>query len=143
MKDSRFRKLIFRILRSFCPEELAEELEGDLVLNHERNKKNLGEARANWILLGSTLLFFRPGILMRNRFRIELTPLFMLSNYFKVAVRLMARSKTFFAINIAGLALGVTGALLLFLWIRHEMSFEQFHADKDRLFMAWNRSPEN
>lgn len=143
MKDSRFRKVVFRILRAFCPNELAEELEGDLAFNHERNKKNLGQTRANWILLGSTLLFFRPGILMRNRFRIELTPLFMLSNYFKVAVRLLSRSKTFFAINIAGLALGVTGALLLFLWIRHELSFEQFHADKDRLFMAWNRSPEN
>ena len=67
----------------------------------------------------------------------------MFSNYFKVAMRVMFRNKTFSAINVAGLALGITGALLLFLWIKHEFSYEQFHADKDRLYMAWNRSIEN
>ena len=67
----------------------------------------------------------------------------MLLNYFKVAVRYMFRHKAFSAINILGLTLGITGALLLFIWIAHEFSFEQFHADKDRLYIGWNRSLEN
>lgn len=67
----------------------------------------------------------------------------MISNYFKVAWRVMFRNKAFSMINISGLALGITGSLLLFLWIAHELSFEQFHTDKDRLYMAWNRATEN
>lgn len=67
----------------------------------------------------------------------------MFSNYIKVALRFMMRNKTFSAINISGLALGITGSLLLFLWIAQELSFEQFHKDKDQLYMAWNRSYEN
>ncbi len=67
----------------------------------------------------------------------------MLINYFTVAWRVMLRNKAFTFINIFGLALGITGSLLLFLWISQELSYEQFHADKDRIFMAWNRSIGN
>jgi putative ABC transport system permease protein len=67
----------------------------------------------------------------------------MIANYFKVALRVMLRTRSFSAINIIGLALGMTGALLLFLWIAHEHSYEQFHENKDRLFNAWNKAKEN
>jgi ABC-type antimicrobial peptide transport system permease subunit len=73
----------------------------------------------------------------------KLTPIYMLSNYFKVALRVMFRNKAFTAINVSGLMLGITGALLLGLWIIQELSFEQFHTNKDRLYMAWNRASEN
>lgn len=63
----------------------------------------------------------------------------MLTNYFKVAFRFMFRSKTYSAINIAGLAFGITGATLLFLWVAKEFSYDQFHANKDRIYIAWNR----
>jgi len=67
----------------------------------------------------------------------------MLTNYFKVAYRVMFRNKIFSAINVSGLALGITGALLLFLWIEKEFSYDQFHANKDRIYKAWNRATEN
>src|SRR5688572_4293797 len=67
----------------------------------------------------------------------------MIANYFKVALRVMLRTRSFSSINIIGLALGMTGALLLFLWINHEHSYEQFHENKDRLFNAWNKAEEN
>jgi hypothetical protein len=37
-------------------------------------------------------------------------------------------------INIAGLSLGITGCLVIFLIVRHEMSFDTFHADKERIY---------
>ncbi len=67
----------------------------------------------------------------------------MFANYTKIAFRVMARSKVYAAINISGLALGSAAALLLFLWVHFEFSFEQFHPNKDRLFIAWNRAVEN
>ena len=63
----------------------------------------------------------------------------MLTNYFKVACRVMFRSKTYSAINVAGLAFGLTGATLLFLWIAKEFSYDQFHNTKDQIYIAWNR----
>ncbi|MDZ7648674.1 MAG: hypothetical protein U5K54_16650 [Cytophagales bacterium] len=56
----------------------------------------------------------------------------------------MFPNKAFSAINIYRFQpMGFTGALLLSIWIAQELSFEQYHADKDRLDMGWNRSLEN
>jgi ABC-type antimicrobial peptide transport system permease subunit len=67
----------------------------------------------------------------------------IISNYFKVASRVMIRSKAYTTINLFGLTLGITSALLLFLWISHEASYDQFHADKDRIQVVWNRQPKH
>ncbi len=132
-----------RLLSLFCPPELLEEIEGDLLQKFERDAQTLGEKKAKRRLLWNTLRFFRPGIILRNHLNIHTNSLSMLSNYFKVAWRVMLRTKSFSSINIFGLALGMTGALLLFLWIHHEFSYDQFHQNKDRLYMAWNRATEN
>lgn len=132
-----------RFLQWFCPPHLKEEIEGDLIQKFERDVKQFGEKHAKRRLLWNVIRFFRPGILLRNNSTINLTPFYMLTNYFKVAVRFMFRHKTFSAINILGLTMGFTGALLLFIWIAQELSFEQFHTDKDRLYLGWNRSLEN
>lgn len=134
---------ILKFLRWFCPNHLLEEIEGDLIQKFEKDVKSFGERKAKRRLLWNTIRFFRPGILLRNNPSIELTPFYMLSNYFKVALRVMFRNKTFSAISVSGLTLGITGALLLFLWIKHEFSYDQFHVDKDNLYMAWNRATEN
>lgn len=64
----------------------------------------------------------------------------MLKNFFKVAFRNLLRNKGFSAINIIGLAVGMASAILIFLWIQNEMSYDQFHEKKDRIYEAWNRA---
>ncbi|MBN8701153.1 MAG: ABC transporter permease [Chitinophagales bacterium] len=64
----------------------------------------------------------------------------MLTNFFKVAWRNLLRNKGFSFINIAGLAIGMAAAILITLWIQHEMSYDQFHAKKDRIYEAWNKA---
>lgn len=134
---------IIRFLRWFCPSHLLEEIEGDLLQHYERDLKKFGQQKSKRRLVWNTIRFFRPGILLRNKPSSNLTSFHMLTNYLKVAIRFMFRHKAFSAINILGLTLGFTGALLLFIWIAHELSFEQHHADKNRLYMGWNRSQEN
>jgi putative ABC transport system permease protein len=63
----------------------------------------------------------------------------MRNNFFKVAFRNFWRSRGFSLINITGLAVGMAGAILILLWIQNELSFDRFHAKKDRLFEVWNR----
>ncbi|MBN8850363.1 MAG: ABC transporter permease [Sphingobacteriales bacterium] len=64
----------------------------------------------------------------------------MVENYGKTIRRNFLRSKTFSFINITGLAVGMASALLILLWIRHEMSYDLFHEKKDRIYMTWNRA---
>src|SRR5882672_11550334 len=64
----------------------------------------------------------------------------MLKNYLKVAFRNLWKSKGFSLINITGLAIGMASAILILLWIQNEVSYEQFHQKKDRIYEAWNRA---
>jgi len=58
----------------------------------------------------------------------------MLRNYLVVAVRNFIKKKTLSIINIIGLSIGITCCLLVFLFIRHELSYDRFHKDADRIF---------
>src|SRR4051812_47973630 len=64
----------------------------------------------------------------------------MIKNFFKIALRNLLRNKGFSAINILGLAIGMASAMLILLWIQNEISFDQFHEKKDRIYEAWNRA---
>jgi ABC-type antimicrobial peptide transport system permease subunit len=143
MNDRQPPVWIFRFLQWFCPPHLLEEIEGDLLERFRSDSKKHGLKRAKWRLIRTVILFFRPGILLRNKFSFQPNPFRMWANYFKVSTRVILRNKTFSAINISGLVLGMTGALLLFLWILHESSYDQFHTDKDQIYVAWNRATEN
>ena len=63
----------------------------------------------------------------------------MIRNYFTIAWRNLLRKKGFSFINIAGLAIGMAAAVLIFLWIHNEVSYDNFHEKKDRLYQVWNR----
>jgi putative ABC transport system permease protein len=64
----------------------------------------------------------------------------MLKNFFKIAFRNLWKNKGFSLINITGLAIGMASAMLLLLWIYDEVSYDRFHAKKDRIYEAWNRA---
>lgn len=132
-----------RFLAAICPDYLLEEIEGDLYQRFYRDIKNHGEKRAKRRFVWNTLRFFRPGIILRNNFSPSLLSMYMLANYFKIASRVMLRSKSFSLINVSGLALGITSAILLFLWIDHEFSYDQFHENKTSIYKVWNRTTIN
>ncbi|MEP4532759.1 MAG: FtsX-like permease family protein [Cyclobacteriaceae bacterium] len=58
----------------------------------------------------------------------------MFKNYIKVAYRNFLRHKVYSAINISGLAIGLTCFLLIFLYIRDELSFDKMHSKTDRIY---------
>jgi putative ABC transport system permease protein len=67
----------------------------------------------------------------------------MILNYLKLAFRNILKSKGFSMINIVGLAIGMASAILIMLWISNEISYDQFHEKKDRIYEAWNRTSFN
>ena len=64
----------------------------------------------------------------------------MLKNYFKIAIRSLLKSKLFSFINIFGLALGMSCSLLIWLWVKDEISFNTFYPDLDNVYYVHSAS---
>lgn len=58
----------------------------------------------------------------------------MFRNYFKTAIRNLVRNRVFTIINVLGLVLGITGAVVIYKIVSFEHSFENYHADVDQVY---------
>ncbi len=58
----------------------------------------------------------------------------MFKNYLVVAIRNFWRRKVFSLINIAGLAIGISAALVIYLIVHYEFSFDKFEKDRNRIY---------
>ncbi|WP_308911653.1 ABC transporter permease [Pseudokordiimonas caeni] len=58
----------------------------------------------------------------------------MFSNYVSVALRNLVKNKLYSAINIIGLAIGLAACILITLFVRDELSYDQFWTKADRLY---------
>ncbi|HKZ66548.1 MAG TPA: ABC transporter permease, partial [Chitinophagaceae bacterium] len=58
----------------------------------------------------------------------------MIKNYFKIAWRNIKRQKAYAGINILGLAIGIAACLLILQYVSFELSYENFHTKKDRIY---------
>ncbi len=61
----------------------------------------------------------------------------------KTTVRQLRRNKTISFINISGLAIGMATAILIFLWVANELSYDQFHPNKDRIYELYSQTKVN
>jgi len=60
--------------------------------------------------------------------------LIMFRNYLKITFRNIQRHKGYSLINISGLAVGITCAVLILLWVQDELSYDRFHKNAEHLF---------
>jgi putative ABC transport system permease protein len=67
----------------------------------------------------------------------------MYKSYLIIAWRNLWKNRTFSAINIAGLALGMSCSLLILLWVNDERSVDGFHANKANLYTIIQRTYAN
>lgn len=58
----------------------------------------------------------------------------MFRNYLIITWRNLFRNKAYSAINIGGLAIGITACLLILQYVAFETSYENFHQKKDRVY---------
>lgn len=58
----------------------------------------------------------------------------MFQNYLKIAIRNLIKNKSQTAINVGGLTLGTVCALVIFLVIQFDLSFDNWHEDSDRIY---------
>ncbi|MCE7990512.1 MAG: FtsX-like permease family protein [Roseivirga sp.] len=58
----------------------------------------------------------------------------MVRNYIKVALRNFVKHKGYTFINVTGLSLGIACCLLIFLYVKDEFTYDQYHSKEDRIF---------
>lgn len=61
----------------------------------------------------------------------------MIRSYFLIAIRNLFKRKGYSAINIAGLSVGLAAVILIFLYARHELTYDQFHENGDRIYQVY------
>src|SRR6187549_448815 len=84
---------IFRILNWFCPAHLAEEIEGDLTQKFNRDLEKYSRSRSVFKLLCRTVMFFRPGIILRNKIVRAGREFILFQNNIATAIRHMRKNK--------------------------------------------------
>jgi putative ABC transport system permease protein len=115
-----------RLLRSFCPTHLYEEIEGDLIQKFEKDVRLLGERKARGRLRWNVIRFFRPGILLRNKFSNKLIQKAMLKNHFQFSLRVLSRNKAFAFVSVFGLCVSIAACILIADYARFELSYDTF-----------------
>jgi putative ABC transport system permease protein len=64
----------------------------------------------------------------------------MLHNYWKIFIRNLRKNPGYILINILGLSVGMAASILIFLFVKHELSFDKYHEKADRIYRvsrAW------
>ncbi|AMR33273.1 hypothetical protein A0256_18525 [Mucilaginibacter sp. PAMC 26640] len=58
----------------------------------------------------------------------------MIKNYIKIAFRSFRKHKLFTVINVVGLSIGISAALVIYLIVHFDFTFDKFHKDSDRIY---------
>lgn len=120
-----FTKLFDLIVRSEEKRTVAgdlDELFSDIVQSRGRLDASFWYAGQ---ILSAVPTFFLNALYWR---------IFMFLNYLKITIREIRKHKVYSLINIAGLAIGITCAILIMLWVQDELSYDRFHENAADLY---------
>ncbi len=133
------RFLLF-LLNLYCPDNLSEEIEGDLIENYQLNLKQRGKHFASLICLLDVIRFFNPTTFKKSKslkkgsnYYTPFNPVIMWKNYFNIARRNLLRQKENTLINLFGLVTGFIAFILIGLFAYDEFQFDKFHTNAARV----------
>ena len=125
---------IFRILNWFCPEHLAEEIEGDLTQKFYHDLEGHSRSKAVFRLFVRTLSFFRPGIIVRNKMVKIGRELILYQNNIAIALRHIRKNKLFSFITIFALSTSIAACLLIFQYTSFELSYDRYYPNAEKVY---------
>ncbi len=128
-----------RLLHGFCSPDLVEEMEGDLNELFQQRVEVIGLREARLRYVRDVLSLARP-FAFKHRPSEFSQPFFlspdMIRTYFKIAWRSLQRNRLLSFINVAGLALGMSCSLVIWLWINDELHFNKGYKEADRIYFV-------
>ena len=134
-------KFANRLLELFCSEDLVGPIQGDLQEFYVMNRsQGMSKFKADFYFFIGVLSVFRPFAIKKTRL-FKLNFWTMLRHTLLMSFRSIKRYKHSFFINLIGLSSGLTCAILIYLWVSHEISYDKFHEYEDRLFQVMMHYP--
>ena len=130
-----------RFFRWFCDPDCVEDIEGDLLERFEKRKEN--GAPAKWLYTTDVLRLFRPGIIRNFEGTKKLNHYGMLKHNLKIGYRTLLRRKAHSLINIGGLTLGLSIAILISLWVQDELTFNTYHENYEDIAQVLQKKTIN
>lgn len=129
-----------RFFRWFCNDHLSEAVLGDMLELYTRRRRQYNKLKADLLFLWNVLQFMQPFAIRKNRSNYPSNHLAMFQNFIKVAYRSMSRQKMYTVITIGGFAIGLATCLVIFLFIRNELSYDTWYKGKQvyRVYNEWN-----
>jgi len=134
-------KWAIRFFRCYCNDHLSDAVLGDMEELYLRRKKKLGKRNADLLFVWNVLCFLQPFAIKRKSS--PQNSIAMFENYLKIAWRTMTRQKMYTGIKVGGFAIGLATCILIFLFIRNEISYDRQYANQHiyRLYNVW-RGPD-
>ncbi len=126
-----------KLLGWFLKDELAEEVSGDLQEKFDVVKIQRSGFRAKINYWYQVLSYLRP-FAIRSSSK-NSNSIIMFRHYFKISYRSLLKQKGLSSIKIGGLSLGITGCILIGLFIQQELSYDKFYKDGERIYRLANQ----
>ncbi|SMD36233.1 putative ABC transport system permease protein [Reichenbachiella faecimaris] len=127
------KRLADRLFKWYCHPDYYPDIQGDLEELHQDQLEQFPKS-AELKYLKEVIKLCRPA-LIRPLFKNSLfNSTGMFKNYFKISFRNLVKQKVFSAINITGLAIGLSAFLLINQYVAFEKSYDRFFTDSDRLY---------
>ena len=128
---------MLKLFRWYCHPRLVDHIEGDLIEAYNKLAQTRGKRIADLRLGIELVLLFRPGII-RPWHSSRVNTYSMYKSFVIVAWRNFLKSKGYSGINILGFAIAMTACMLIALYVSHELSFDRFHVNADRIYRVNN-----
>lgn len=126
-------------MTAFCHRDYYSDIRGDLEELYTRRLKNSSRLYAGFKYFIAVLMLLRPSLMHPYKFHIFLNSP-MIKQYLKASARNFTKHKVNTLINIFGLSVAVTAAILLYGYVRFELSYDKGYDNKERIYRVTNHS---
>jgi putative ABC transport system permease protein len=129
MSDAAPPRILSRLMARLLDSCVRYAALGDYEERFRAVEQNRGRNRARIFFFVQVLLLIPPFFQNLVYWSVE-----MLKNYLKTALRYFGKHKVYAIINVLGLTVGLTFFILIGLYIRTELGYDNFHENKDRIY---------
>jgi putative ABC transport system permease protein len=136
-----------RLIAKITAPYIREEVLGDLHELFQKRAQRYGYTKARLLYVLEILLLLHPrlwcdrhepaNLYIKTTFYPQPTHTTMFGNHLKIALRKLSRHKSYTLINAVSLSLGIACAILIFTLVKYHLSFDNFHAEQNRIYRVY------
>ncbi|MEL6559254.1 MAG: ABC transporter permease, partial [Bacteroidota bacterium] len=132
-----------RLLDAVLKERFADETIGDLHEWYELKQETQSKLQLTYYYFLSVVKALRIYKLKKIKdLLILVTEIMMVNNNIKLSIRSLINNRFFTVINLIGLSVSLVSFLFIYAYLRYELSFDDFHANKNKIYRVLNASEE-